>query len=89
MIENGGDRADKSDEEDPFHDSDCEGEESLENIKQKAKKIRVCLRLWAMLICVIVTCVQYIIYTYVYICLASKACFARQNLAEVTALLGS
>ena len=85
MIENGGDRADKSDEEDPFHDSDCEGEESLEKIKQKSKKIRVCSRLWAY-------CVQiYIIYiyTYVYICLASKACFARQNLAEVTALLGS
>ncbi|CAB4005418.1 Hypothetical predicted protein [Paramuricea clavata] len=47
VIENGGDRADKSDEEDPFHDSECEGEESLEKIKQKAKKIRTTLEITA------------------------------------------
>ncbi len=40
MIENGRNHADQSDEDD-----DSGVEESLEKIKQKAKKIRVCLRL--------------------------------------------
>ena len=41
MNENGGNHEDKSDEEDLFYDNDSGEEESLDKIKQKAKKFRV------------------------------------------------
>ena len=65
MIENGDNHADKSDEEGPFHDSDSEAEESLDKIKQKAKKIRVCWRFLVVFTFGFVLVVQYTVYFHV------------------------